>query len=111
GRGAKVVSIGSLTPTMLDLVHAKYETYGLPYLSLIDFVVGRPANAAPPVFSVTTSPYEPKIAVMFDGLKYIESRDTGRQELFDRAKDPQEQMSTAPLSPDTVARWLALFAE
>src|SRR5205807_6852746 len=49
--------------------------------------------------------------VMFDGLKYIESESTGRQELFDLTKDPGETMSIALVAPDKIAKARALLAE
>jgi hypothetical protein len=54
--------------------------------------------------------YEDREAVVFDGMKYIRSSTTGREELYDLLSDPQERTSLSAIAPQKLQRGKELLA-
>ncbi len=101
----KVVSTTYIMPTILDLCRIKYETDYLSVGSLSSLWRPNPDTFdAQPIFSTAVSLYEDRESIIFDGLKYIRSLLTNREELYDLACDPKEQISIAFSSPETIQR-------
>jgi arylsulfatase A-like enzyme len=102
-----VVTTTSLPPTILSLCGVPSPPPKGLADSLASLLTGSPAW---PTLTVSASigAVEEQIAVMFDRYKYIRSIGSGREELFDLARDPGEQMSLALVSPDVLATGRAL---
>jgi arylsulfatase A-like enzyme len=94
---AAQVSTASVTPTLLELLGlagAGPFSFG----SLAGFATASPPAAAPAV-STGMLYYENKLALVFDGLKYIRS-ESGQEELFDLLADPRERISLVGTAPE-----------
>jgi len=107
-----VVSTQRIMPTILDLCGIKLEESD--YLSVSSL---RPLwGSNPDTFEekpiVSTGViyrgnpwsefYDERVSVIFDGLKYIHSLGSNREELYDLARDPNEQFSIVQSFPDKV---------
>ncbi len=100
GRVDTVVSTASVTPTILDIAGIRYPADDLDVpslLPLIDRSTGTYVDT--PVVSGAQILFDRHDAVTFDGFKYIVSRISGREELYDLGADPSEQHSIAASDP------------
>lgn len=99
------VPIQAIMPTILDLCGINYERSNLTVGSLSP--LWRP-NAGTfdeqPIVSTGLVYYEDRESVIFDGLKYIRSLLTDREELYNLVRDPDEQHSVTSLFPGKVQR-------
>ena len=68
------------------------------------------SNSEAPVFSTGLLIYEEREAVVFDGLKYIRSLNSPREELYDLDSDPGEKNNIAFLHADKVTQARELLA-
>jgi len=105
------VTNASIMPTLLDLC-------GIPAPESVSFTVPSLARAcsgdepqAEPIFISKTYILEPREAVVFDHYKFIRRIFTGRVELYDLDKDPQEQHNIASLEQAIVDKGTALLTE
>ncbi len=98
------VSIVSLLPTILTECDVAYDASALsaPALNAVWRRNATPPEVPPPL-STANNYYEDRIAVVFDGMKYIQSLVTGKEELYDLTEDPAEQFNIAHQRPDVVA--------
>ncbi len=98
-----LVMTSSITPTILDLCKIDYERDYLSADSLSSsWESDPPAFDEQPAISTGLLYYEDRESVMFDGLKYIHSLLTNREELYDLSSDPEEQVSVVSSFPDKV---------
>ncbi len=103
------VSTTSLMPTILDLCGIDYQAEYLSVGSLAPLLGPNPqAFEAAPIVSGATLFFDDRQAVSTDGMKYIRSSITDREELYDLQRDPEEQNSIAASSPDRLEKMRAL---
>lgn len=96
---AQPVSAESVMPTVLQLCGIEYKQDCLSRGSLVPFwSVRSEVNEADPILCTGLLYYEEKEAVIFDGLKYIHSLVTGREEFYDLTDDSGERFNIAHLS-------------
>lgn len=100
----ELVGTVSLTPTLLDWADLDWNPEDYSAASLLPLLEGRPEEFQPaPVFSTSVVTYEDRMSVVFDNHKYIRSKLTGREELYDLAADPQERLDLMALHPEVAA--------
>lgn len=105
GQISTAVSTQSIMPTVLDVCGIDYDSKYLSAESLSSLWRHNPNAFQRPMISTGVLYYEDRESVIFDGLKYIRSLLTNREELFyDLTRIPQEQISTLSSSPDKVQR-------
>ncbi len=98
-----MVQTPSITPTVLDLCKVNYESSSFSVGSLVPLWEQDPRGLdEEPIVSTGLIDYEDRESVIFDGLKYIRVLMTGREELYDLARDPKERKSLVSSSPDKV---------
>jgi len=103
------VSTGSVMPTVLDLCGIDYESGYFSYCSLLPLLDGHPERYQPgPIVSAGNLFFDDQQAVIFDGMKYIRSNITGREQLYDLRRDPTEQTSIASSAPGQLERMRAI---
>jgi len=108
---SRVVSTQDLYPTILDLSGVKYDREHLESSSLAPSIRGEGGVVAPaPVAAWLIGKGDDQVAVMWNGLKYILSEITGREELYDLAADPGELDSLAAARPADIDRARAILA-
>ncbi len=104
GRIDEPVSTAAITPTILDICGIDYEAESFSVGSLSAIWSDSDAGfRAEPVVSCSVLWYGEQESVIFDGLKYIRSCVTGREELFDLTTDPGE-LSPVARSTEGVER-------
>lgn len=90
-----LVTTQSITPTILDLCRVEFDASFLEARSLAPLWSENPdAFEVKPIFSSGLLYFEQKESVTFENAKYIRSRVTGREEVYDRVNDPNEQIPT-----------------
>lgn len=96
GRIDTIVQTHSIMPTILDICDINHDAKSLSVSSLTSLWRENPkAYIEQPIISSSPIYYEDREALIFDGLKYIHSLTTNREELYDLARDPEEQFSIA----------------
>lgn len=99
----KVVSTGSITPTVLDLCKIDYEREYLSVESLLPLWRDNPHKFdEKPIFTRGLSYFEDRESVIFNGLKYVHFLISNHEELYDLYHDPKEQVCIATSSQDKV---------
>ena len=105
-RVSDFVSTRSIVPTLVDLLGLDVEaplgwSQSLaPYIETAESE--EPPVAPEAIVSGGTLDFEEEWSVIFDGLKYIEYRETGREEIYDLAADPGETTSIAADRPEAL---------
>ncbi len=103
GRINTPVSTHSIMPTILDVCSIKYDSEHLSVAALSPLLGKNPGSFDQrPVISSATLRYEDREALFYNGLKYIHSSISGREELYDPARDPQEQFNIANVNPGMI---------
>lgn len=107
-----VVSTQSIMPTILDLCGVSFEASDYLSVSSLKPLWGSDPDTfeEEPIVSTgviyrgdpSSEVYDERISITFDGLKYIRSLASNHEELYDLAKDPNEQVSIAQSFPDKV---------
>lgn len=94
------LSTGSLAATVLDLAGVPYDSEEFSYGSVAR-LLDAPGEAvqAGPLVSSTLMRYDSLEALVHEDYKYIRSRLTGREQLFDLRNDPGEERDLAPEQP------------
>ncbi len=89
---AAAVSTESVTPSVLDVAGVRSGADAFTSDSLAGYWRQPDAAQQPasPTLSTGVMYYDPQIAVVFDGLKYLKNLVTGREEIYDLAGDPRE---------------------
>jgi arylsulfatase A-like enzyme len=106
----QVVGTTSLLATLLEM--CELELPGpLSSPSLGPWFAGEPITPDPSLVSDSPLIYGRREAVVFDGLKYIRTLDSGAELLFDLALDPGELSSLAGARPESLRAARALLAE
>ena len=106
----QTVSLESVLPTILDLCGIEFDREAFSGSSLQSLWTDAPSsNSEAPVFSTGLMVPE-REAVVFDGMKYIRSADSPREELYDLTSDPGEKNNIAFLHADKVAQARELLA-
>ena len=101
----QVVSNSSIMSTILDLCGIDPEGDTPQSTSLASlWVPDAPESEGRPVVSTGLLYYEDRISVISAGVKYIRSRVTGREELYDLEQDPGEQSCVVARSPGELQR-------
>lgn len=98
-RISEPVSNMGVTATVLDVLGFSEELVAQTSLAYF-FDEGSQPDATPPLLSTGVLYYDQKIALVFDGFKYIRNERTGVEQLFDLVTDPREKTSLAALMPD-----------
>ncbi len=94
------VSTTALTPTILDLCAIPADPSAFSVASIAPLLREDPAVLpAVPIVSTGCLYYEGKTAVRFDGLKFIQTDLSLREELFDLRSDPAERLSVLASHP------------
>ncbi|MCI0416180.1 sulfatase-like hydrolase/transferase [bacterium] len=104
-----VVSGESVTPTILDLCGIPYHDEYLSRRSLFQQLSGEhPASQwnSDPIIVAGTLYYEPRISVIFNGLKYTRLLVSGNEQTFNLREDPHERQTTHDRSVLETARQL-----
>ena len=97
------VSLESVLPTVLDLCGIDFDPRAFSGRSIQSLWTDAPSsNREVPVFSTGLMINEELEAVVFDGLKYIRSLDSAREELYDLESDPEEKNNIVFLQADKV---------
>lgn len=103
GRVDQVVTTAAIAPTVLDLCGVAFDPESMSVASLSPLLLGDTAAIeAPPVLSTGLYRFYEREALLFGGLKYVRSLITGREELYDLASDPGEQLSIAHSAPEKI---------
>ncbi len=90
------ILIESIMPTILDLCRIDYNRDYISRGSLVPTWSANPnTDNVEPIVSTAPLYYEDRISVIFNGLKYIRSLVTGRQELYNLIEDPTESINIA----------------
>lgn len=106
------VSTVALAPTLLDLCTSPYAVEDFSYRSFAPLVrQGAEAYAAETIQAGSLVRARPKTGVIFDGCKYIQWMDDGREELYDLGADPQERQSLTAAQPSRVMEGRRRLAE
>jgi len=96
-----MVSTQSIKPTVLDICGIEYVGDYLSSDSLAPLWEKRPNSLDEnPIISTGLLYYEDKEAVIYEGLKYIRSLMTNREELYDLSRDPKELISIGNTNPN-----------
>lgn len=103
------VSTQALVPTVLDVLGLPYSPEHLSSRSLAPWWRAPARATVEPLFAAGTYYFGEKRGVVFDGWKLVHELDTGRNELYELARDPRELHSLASASPETTARGLELL--
>ena len=107
----QAVSLESVLPTILDLCNIAFDQGVFSGRSLQGlWTDALSSNGEAPVFSTGLLIYEEREAVVFDGLKYIRSLNSPREELYHLDSDPGEKNNIAFLHADKVAQARELLA-
>ena len=107
----QTVSLESVLPTILDLSNIEFDREAFSGRSLQTlWTNGASSNSEVPVFSTGLMSYDERESVVFEGLKYIRSRDWPREELYDLESDPGEKNNIVFLHADKVAEARKLLA-
>jgi len=99
------VSSLDILPTILDLCDISYDRDHLSAVSLGPLLIpnsGTFQNGT--IASTGLRYYEDRIAVQFDGIKYIRSLLTQSEELYDLTSDPREVKTLVYSSPELLAK-------
>lgn len=97
GRIEASVSTESVTPTVLEVAGIGDRETAFTAPSLRSWWSDPPAaERRGAVVSAGTLYFDDKVSVVFDGRKYIRSRITGREELYDLRSDAEETISLLP---------------
>jgi arylsulfatase A-like enzyme len=108
----KAVSTLSITPTVLDLCGIEHRGDYFSAASLSPLWGKNPNDfGEKPIMSTGLLYYEDRESVVFHGLKYIRSLVTGKEELYDLTRDPEERVSISDSSPDKVERARTILRE
>lgn len=106
------VSTQSITPTILNLCGIARDNEYISVGSLSPLGgSNREAFNVQPVISTGLLYYEDRVSVIFDGLKYIRSLLTNREELYDLTRDPKEQTSIANVSPEKTRKMREILGQ
>ncbi len=109
-RAEAPVSTRSVMPTILDIVGIDVSDGGMLAPSLADRCRGESAPDSP-IVSHGALYFEDGIAIVFDGLKYIQRAASGSERLYDMERDSAEQVSIAATHPDAIETARALRAQ
>ncbi len=93
GRISTVVSTGSILPTVLDLCGVAQDTAPVAYPSLRPYWTGAAPPEAP-VASTGCGYYEDQLAIRTNAVTYIKRLLSGRECVYDAARDPHELLPT-----------------
>ncbi len=107
----RAVSTAAILPTVLELCGIGYRAERLSATSIAPLFGNSPVPAPEPVVSSGVLYSEDRVSIIFDQTKYIRSLETGEEELYDLAVDPQEQVSIAASAPGLLERGRRLLAE
>jgi arylsulfatase A-like enzyme len=106
------VSLQNLMPTILDYCQIKGRRQKIYNQSLLPLLTGKNGTTAfepQPVVSSAMRYGEEKETLYFDGLKYIRSEMSRREELYNTAADPQEKNSIAAGFPEKIKEAIELL--
>ena len=107
----QAVSLESVLPTILDLCNIEFDREAFSGTSLRGHWENETSSRTEsPVFATGVDVHQEREAVVFDGLKYIRSLDSAREELYDLERDPSEKNNIAFLHADKVVRARELLA-
>lgn len=99
------ILIESIMPTILDLCRIDYNRDYISRGSLVPTWSANPnTDNVEPIVSTAPLYYEDRISVIFNGLKYIRSLVTGRQEFYNLAEDPAESINIARTSASEIKK-------
>lgn len=108
---AETVSTGSVTPLVLDLCGIAYDPEALTFRAPPPFRDGQAGGpGSEPVGSTALLYFEDRQAIDFDGMRYIRWLMSGREELYDLARDPGERSSIVASSPAQIRKARNLLA-
>ncbi len=102
----------AITPTLLDLAAVEYDSEHLSVASLSRYWEnpGGDYDEAP-IIGGGQLFYEEKDSVVFDGMKYIRSLGSGRKELYDLNRDPEERSNLIHEAPDKAEKAETILTE
>jgi arylsulfatase A-like enzyme len=99
------VSLANLMPTILESCGIEYDRNAVQSQSLLGLIDSGAGEAYEvPLFASGNLYYEPQESVVQDDMKYILWKTSGREELFDLVKDPDESTSVLASDSRTAAR-------
>ncbi len=100
----QVVTHESIVPSILTLCDIEYDPADFSASSLfqVDGTLS-PNGAEPALLGTGTLYYQDRLALLFDGWKYVRMLSTGREELFDLEADPSELLSRSSYEPERLA--------
>ncbi|MGE0384280.1 MAG: sulfatase [Gammaproteobacteria bacterium] len=104
------VSTARLVPTLLEAADVEHEPGDFSAPSLSGLVRTDAAARPAPIVSGATLVVDDLESVIFDGMKYIHSRVTGREELYRLQDDPGERASLAATEPGALDTARGLLA-
>jgi arylsulfatase A-like enzyme len=106
------VAVQSIMPTVLDLCGIDFPGTEMTSPSLATMWRSPSARQKKdPLYSTALYIREDRESIAVDGMKYIRFTITPREELYDLAKDPQEQYSIAVSYPQTLKKARTLLDE
>jgi len=105
------VTTADVMPTILDICSIPFDSteFSVSMSRNLDGTV--PAPGGRTLYSAGTLFASEREAVVFEGVKYIRSAVTGREELYDLRRDPRELRSLVAVEAGLVARVRVLMEE
>jgi arylsulfatase A-like enzyme len=104
------VSINSIMPTVLDICRIEYDPKSLSAKSLKPLMDTNTSAGDRNIISSQLFYFEQRQSLCFDNFKYIQWLESGKQELYDLAKDPGESINLANEFPEVIKQMKQILA-